>query len=163
MSRFFFCVLIVVAIASFPVSARCETPVAVTICELVAHPTRYAGHFVTFRAQAEGAWFEAATLGDVACKGSVVEVTSSLANSDQLLSELRESVARANRLSTAGSLRVVRVTLTGRFDYSPGRRLGNGIAALSTKDIVIEPGKSMVPDVPPAPSRKPKTPKPRPA
>jgi hypothetical protein len=36
----------------------CETPAAVTACELVESPQQYDGHLVTFRAQAEGDWFE---------------------------------------------------------------------------------------------------------
>jgi hypothetical protein len=140
----------------FPYQLRCESPLPVTVCALTANPTEYDGRLVTFRGQAEGAWFESSHLGDVACKGYAIEFTRGQENAvKKSLDELREAVIRANWMTTRTSLEVVLVTVIGRFSYHPTELNRYVVSALTATDIVLRKGRTMMREPPPPPSSHP--------
>ena len=135
----------------FPNQAWCETPIAVTACELFAHPQNYDGHLVAFRAQAEGNWFERSSLGDLRCKmwGITLTPTGEQAN-QEALERLFNSVHRASQISMTDSIKVVFVTMIGRFVYRPppGPE-AYLLAPIDAREIVIRSGRSLIPSPPP--------------
>jgi hypothetical protein len=134
----------------FSNQAWCETPIAVTACELFANPQTYDGHLVAFRAQAEGDWFERSSLGDLRCKMWGIALTSTGEKANQgALERLFKSVHRASQISTADSLKVVFVTMLGRFVYRPPGPEAYLLAPLDAREIVIRSGRSLLPPIPP--------------
>jgi hypothetical protein len=133
-----------------------ETPEAVSLCELLAHPARHDGRLVTFRAQTVGDWFEAAAVGDAACKDHLIALTTSEENPNTIaLNALSKSVWHARDISTERTLQAVFVTLVGRFTFRPSELSAYRLAPLDAREMVTQPAESLIPDIQPrkAPSR----------
>jgi hypothetical protein len=130
--------------------AWCETPTAVTACELFANPQKYDGHLVAFRAQAEGDWFEGSSLGDLRCRNAGIALTSAGENANKpALERLVESVRHASHISTKDSLKVVFVTMIGQFVYRQSGLEKYLLAPMDAREIVVRPGRSLLPAPPP--------------
>jgi hypothetical protein len=127
-----------------------ETPEAVSLCELLAHPAWHDGQLVTFRAQTVGDWFEDAAVGDASCKEHLITlITNEEQANAPALHDLSTSVWHARDISTERSLKAVFVTLVGRFTFRPSDLSAFRLAPLDAREIVIQPAISLIPDVPP--------------
>jgi hypothetical protein len=141
---------VLVALLFFCHAASGETPEAVSLCELLAHPARHDGRLVTFRAQAVGDWFEVAALGDSSCKGKVIQLTAGKEQANEVaLRNLSASVWHARDISTEQSLKAVFVTLVGRFTFRPSELSSYRLAPLDAREMVTRPADSLIADIPP--------------
>ena len=65
------------------------------------------------------------------------------------LERLFKSVRYASHISTTESLKVVFVTMVGRFVYRPAARQAYLLAPLDARQVVIRSGHSLIPPPPP--------------